>query len=426
MKGGLREEMGKGRERALAQVHWAVINDDVEALKKLLEREEGAWLINGADYDKRTPLHVAVSNNSLMSAQLLLSAGAASDPLDRWCNSPLANAQKLGFSSMARLLKRYGAEPVAENRWGDGALITKPPQSWSWRISDPSEIDFEGGKLIGSGAFGEIRQANWWGTTVAVKTIRASLSQDRAVVKDFIGEVELLVQLRHPNIVQFLAAVTTKKPLMLVTEYLPGGDLHALIQKGPLPTDLAVAFALDIARGIAYLHGGPNVVIHRDIKPRNLIIDENNVLKVGDFGLSKLVKVTNVHDVYKLTGETGSYRYMAPEVFLKEDYNTKVDVFSFAMVLYEMFEGAAPFNSEESYEAAYMVARFNKRPEFGSRTYYPEGMRELITRCWSEFAVKRPDFDYIIEELEKIQERSPRQDRHCFRHLLQRIRCNSE
>lgn len=169
--------MGKGRERALAQVHWAVINDDVEALKKLLEREEGAWLINGADYDKRTPLHVAVSNNSLMSAQLLLSAGAASDPLDRWCNSPLANAQKLGFSSMARLLKRYGAEPVAENRWGDGALITKPPQSWSWRISDPSEIDFEGGKLIGSGAFGEIRQANWWGTTVAVKTIRASLSQ---------------------------------------------------------------------------------------------------------------------------------------------------------------------------------------------------------------------------------------------------------
>jgi serine/threonine protein kinase len=242
-------------------------------------------------------------------------------------------------------------------------------------------------------------------------------------VKDFINEVELLVKLRHPNIVQFLAAAITKEPLMLVTEYLPGGDLHALIQKGPLPADLAVTFALDIARGMAYLHGGPNVVIHRDLKPRNLIIDESNELKVGDFGLSKLIRVTNVHDVYKLTGETGSYRYMAPEVFLRENYNTKVDVFSFGMILYEMFEGEKPFAGEDAYEAAYLVAREGRRPQFGSKTYYPDGMKELITKCWSEFAVTRPQFDDIVPKLEEILDKTSHRDRNCFRHLLQRIHC---
>lgn len=240
-------------------------------------------------------------------------------------------------------------------------------------------------------------------------------------MKDFINEVEILVKLRHPNIVQFLAAVITKLPLMLVTEYLPGGDLHALIEKGPVPADLAVALALDMARGMAYLHGGPNVIIHRDLKPRNLIIDDSNELKVGDFGLSKLMKVVNLHEVYKLTGETGSYRYMAPEVFERQSYNTKVDVFSFAMILYEMFEGTAPFASEDAYEAAYMVAKENKRPDFGAKTHYPEGMRELIVNCWAEFAVKRPCFDDIVQELVQIQEKTVKEDRHCFRHLLERI-----
>jgi len=149
---------------------------------------------------------------------------------------------------------------------------------------------------------------------------------------------------------------------------------------------------------------------------------------VGDFGLSKLIvqASTNVHDVYELTGETGSYRYMAPEVFLRKSYNAKVDVFSFAMILYEMFEGKVPFDDEGDKEAAFMVAKGDRRPEFGSKTYYPDGMRELIMKCWSEFAVKRPPFDEIVQILEKLQENMQHRDRHCFRHLLQRMHRHCE
>uniref|UniRef100_A0A7N2LCJ6 Protein kinase domain-containing protein n=1 Tax=Quercus lobata TaxID=97700 RepID=A0A7N2LCJ6_QUELO len=142
--------------------------------------------------------------------------------------------------------------------------------------------------------------------------------------QDFKHEVNFLVKLRPPNMVQFLGAVTEKNPLMLITE------------------------------GMAYLHNEPNVIIHRDLKPRNVLLVNSSAdhLKVGDFGLSKLIKVQNTHDVYKMTGETGSYRYIAPEVFNHRRYDKKVDVFSFAMILYEMLEGDPPLANLEPYEAA--------------------------------------------------------------------------
>eukprot|EP01018_Ginkgo_biloba_P008976 Gb_36894 [translate_table: standard] len=218
---------------------------------------------------------------------------------------------------------------------------------------------------------------------------------DAELVQDFRHEVELLVKLRHPNIVQFLGAVTKTPPLMLITEFLRGGDLHQFLkEKGALPTSTSVNFALDIARpeicilpciaylfelvavpmGMTYLHNGPNVIIHRDLKPRNVLMVNSNHLKVGDFGLSKLINVKHAHDMYKLTGETGSYRYMAPEVFEHKWYDTKVDVFSFAMILYEMFEGVAPFANRDAYEAAKIVAK-GDRPIFRARSY-PAEMKE--------------------------------------------------
>ncbi|MBA0682249.1 hypothetical protein Goari_023982, partial [Gossypium aridum] len=172
--------------------------------------------------------------------------------------------------------------------------------------------------------------------------------------QDFRHEVNLLVKLRHPNVVQFLGAVTDKKPLMLITEYLRGGDLHQYLkEKNGLNSSAAINFALDIARNVL------------------LVNSSADHLKVGDFGLSKLIKVQNSHDVYKMTGETGSYRYMAPEVFKHRKYDKKVDVFSFAMILYEMIEGEPPFSNHEPYEAAKLVAE-GHRPNFRSKSFLPE------------------------------------------------------
>ncbi|CAI5496722.1 unnamed protein product [Closterium sp. Naga37s-1] len=267
-----------------------------------------------------------------------------------------------------------------------------------WEI-DPSELDFSKSKLIGKGAFGEIRRVMWRGTPVAAKTILPGLSDDVQITREFRDEMFLLPKLRHPNIVQFLGCVTRRPPLCLVTEFLPGGDLHDVLKaKGALPPRIAVGYGLDIARGMNYLHNHkPESIIHRDLKPRNLIRDEGDHLKVADFGLSKLVKVNALHEMYKMTGETGSYRYMAPEVFKHQAYDRTVDVYSFSVIFYEMFEGLPPFAKTMTPEGvAWKVAMEGVRPPFKSKAY-PEGVKDLISRCWAADPMSRPPFMEVIE-----------------------------
>lgn len=404
-KAGVMVSKAKQQLQQLSELHWAVRCNDEGALRYLLRQDRN--LVNAADYDKRTPLHIAATHDCVSVAKVLIAEGAAVNVMDRWGNSPRGEAESAGYLEMVKLLNDCGAEAHALSpRYHSESLIQVAPplpSNLDWEI-DPREIDMDSSELVGKGSFGEIRKAFWRGTPVAVKTIRPSLSNDQMVVKDFQHEVQLLVMVRHPNIVQFLGAVTRQKPLMLVTEYLAGGDLHQLLKKKEnLTPDRIVKYALDIARGMSYLHNRTNPIIHRDLKPRNIILTEDKELKVGDFGLSKLINVERMHDVYKMTGETGSYRYMAPEVFEHKVYDNSVDVFSFAMMLYEMFEGLAPFDDKEAYEAATLIATDECRPPMRVTTY-PPGMVDLIRKCWSSYQPSRPPFDKIVQQLERMLE----------------------
>ncbi|XP_010044474.2 integrin-linked protein kinase 1 [Eucalyptus grandis] len=394
----------KARVSRTSLILWHAHQNDVAAVRKLLEEDRS--LVHARDYDNRTPLHVASLHGWIDVAKCLIEYGADVNAQDRWKNTPLADAEGAKKHNMEELLKSYGGSSYGQNGSHFEPKPVPPPlpNKCDWEI-DPSELDFSNSHIIGKGSFGEILRAGWRGTPVAVKRILPSLSDDRLVIQDFRHEVNLLVKLRHPNIVQFLGAVTERKPLMLITEYLRGGDLHQYLkEKGSLNPSTAINFALDIARGMAYLHNEPNVIIHRDLKPRNVLLVNSSAdhLKVGDFGLSKLIRVQNSHDVYKMTGETGSYRYMAPEVFKHRKYDKKVDVFSFAMILFEMLEGDPPMSNYEPYEAAKYVAEGN-RPSFRAKGYIPE-LRDLTEHCWSHDMNRRPSFLEILKKLEKIKE----------------------
>ncbi|KAF8408132.1 hypothetical protein HHK36_007274 [Tetracentron sinense] len=391
----------KARVSRTSLILWHAHQNDAVAVRKLLEEERS--LVHARDYDNRTPLHVASLHGWIDVSKCLLEFGADVNAQDRWKNTPLADAEGAKKHIMIELLRSYGGLSYGQNGSHFEPKPVPPPlpKKCDWEI-DPLELDFSNSNIIGKGSFGEIVQACWRGTPVAVKRILPSLSDDRLVIQDFRHEVNLLMKLRHPNIVQFLGAVTEKKPLMLITEYLRGGDLHQYLkEKGSLNPSTAINFALDIARGMAYLHNEPNVIIHRDLKPRNVLLVNSNAdhLKVGDFGLSKLIRVQNSHDVYRMTGETGSYRYMAPEVFKHRKYDKKVDVFSFAMILYEMLEGEPPFANYEAYEAAKYVAE-GQRPVFRVKNI-PE-LKELTEQCWDHNMSQRPSFLEILKRLEKI------------------------
>ncbi|KAI4328486.1 hypothetical protein L6164_020838 [Bauhinia variegata] len=404
-------EKGKGKEKArvsrTSMILWHAHQNDASAVRKLLE--EDRTLVNARDYDSRTPLHVASLHGWVEVAKCLIEFGADVNTQDRWKNTPLADAEGAKKYSMIELLKSYGGLSYGQSgsHLEPKAVAPPLPNKCDWEI-EPSELDFSNSTRIGKGSFGEILKALWRGTPVAVKRILPSLSDDRLVIQDFRHEVNLLVKLRHPNIVQFLGAVTERKPLMLVTEYLRGGDLHMYLkEKGSLSPSSAVNFALDIARGMAYLHNEPNVIIHRDLKPRNVLLVNSGAdhLKVGDFGLSKLIKVQHCHDVYKMTGETGSYRYMAPEVFKHRRYDKKVDVFSFAMILYEMLEGEPPFANYEPYDGAKYVAE-GYRPNFRAKGFTSD-LRDLTEQCWSADMNQRPSFIEILKRLERIKDNLP-------------------
>eukprot|EP00873_Tetraselmis_striata_P037854 jgi/Tetstr1/458118/TSEL_004286.t1 len=144
-----------------------------------------------------------------------------------------------------------------------------------------------------------------------------------------------------------------------------------------LPLRRGLEIALDAARGMNYLHTRkPSPIIHRDLKPGNFMIggsvyssksslvQNTGVVKIADFGLSKTLptSLANHDDQYKMTGETGTYRYMAPEVFRHEPYNAKVDVYSFAMLCFELFEARAPFDRMDAVNVAKAVALEGNRP----------------------------------------------------------------
>nr|GMD87784.1 serine/threonine-protein kinase HT1-like [Ipomoea batatas] len=367
---------------------------DLEGIKEILE---SGIDVNSPDIDFRTALHVAACQGFTDVAQLLLDNGAKVDPKDRWGSTPLADAIHYKNHDMIKLLEKHGARPpVAPTQ------VKNARQVPEYEIR-PDELDFSNSIELSKGTF---HIASWRGTQVAVKKFGEEVITDEEKVKAFIDELTLLQKIRHPNVVQFLGAVTQSSPMMIVMEYLPKGDLRTYLDtNGPLKPTKALRFAMDIARGMNYLHENkPEAIIHRDLEPSNVLRDDTGHLKVADFGVSKLVKVTNrvIREDRPLACDETSCRYVAPEVFKNEEYDTKVDVFSFALILQEMIEGCPPFRAKKDNEVPKSYAAKQRPPFKASAKFYAHGLKELIEECWNEKPSQRPTFKQIIPRLESI------------------------
>ncbi|KAI3740229.1 hypothetical protein L2E82_30654 [Cichorium intybus] len=366
---------------------------DLEGAKELLDSGTD---VNFKDIDDRTALHVAACQGFSDIAELLLERGAEVDPKDRWGSTPLADAIHYKNHDVVKLLEKHGAKPLM------APMHVKNAREVPEYEIDPKEIDFTNSVEITKGTF---TIASWRGTQVAVKKLKDEVFTDEEKVRAFRDELELLQKIRHPNVVQFLGAVTQSNPMMIVTEYLPKGDLRAFLKrKGALKPIIALRFARDIARGMNYLHENkPEPIIHMDLEPSNILRDDSGHLKVADFGISKLLKGTGKVKQEKLmTCQDTACRYVAPEVFRNEDYDTKVDVFSFALILQEMIEGCMPFSAKSDNDVPKIYAAKQRPPFNAPSKNYAHGLKELIEQCWHENPAKRPTFKQIIPRLESI------------------------
>jgi len=153
--------------------------------------------------------------------------------------------------------------------------------------------------------------------------------------------------------------------------------------------------ARDIASALEYLHGQD--IVYRDLKPDNVGFDSDGVLKMFDFGLAK--RVTNADktddELYNLTGNTGSLRYMAPEVAKNMPYSLSVDAYSFGVLFWQLCSLSVPYSGYSCKMHANLVVREGYRPTCDLS--WPESWRELMKQCWSADHMSRPSFEHILE-----------------------------
>ncbi|XP_020240831.1 probable serine/threonine-protein kinase DDB_G0272254 [Asparagus officinalis] len=250
---------------------------------------------------------------------------------------------------------------------------------------------------IGQGSCGTVYHALWYGSDVAVKVF-SKLEYSDEVILTFRQEVSLMKKLRHPNILLFMGAVTSPQRLCIVTEFLPRGSLFRLLQRNTTKVDWRrrIHMAMDIARGMNYLHHCNPPIIHRDLKSSNLLVDKNWTVKVF------LVFSRLKHETYVTTNTgKGTPQWMAPEVLRNEVADEKSDVYSYGVILWEIVTEKIPWDNLNSMQVIGAVGFMNKRLEL-PRDLDPKWV-SIIESCWHSDPQCRPSFQEILERFKDLQ-----------------------
>jgi serine/threonine protein kinase len=271
--------------------------------------------------------------------------------------------------------------------------------------------DLRIGECIGAGTTAEVFRASWHGTDVAVKKLRGPLPSE------FQRELAVLSQFRHPHLVLFMGVSTVGNP-KIVSELCEGGTLFRLLHQQkelPLSWPQRLKIALDTAKGVNFLHR--QRLVHRDLKSLNLLLAAKVInrgvvpwVKVSDFGLSRFLPFAPsaagalshaTHGI--MTGGVGTALWMAPEVLNGGSYTEKVDVYSFAIVLYELLARWIPFDGSGLEPVSIAVAvTGGRRPDMRYvPTDCPSTLSRVMKACWLHCPSQRPTFDAVLDMLKQ-------------------------
>lgn len=197
-------------------------------------------------------------------------------------------------------------------------------------------------KSIGRGAFSKIYAGYtlFSNKDVAIKRIKHSKYKKNSKLLD--REIEIMKSLSHPNIIKLFDVIRERHTIFIIMEMCDKGDFSKFLNNRPLKEKHAHRFLHQITNGLKYLH--EHKIIHRDLKPQNILLTRNYTLKISDFGLAKIFNDTMSETI------CGSPLYMAPEILTYQKYNSKADLWSVGIILYEMLSGNTPYNSKSIYE----------------------------------------------------------------------------
>ncbi|XP_026160689.1 serine/threonine-protein kinase TNNI3K isoform X2 [Mastacembelus armatus] len=261
-----------------------------------------------------------------------------------------------------------------------------------------SELEFN--EIIGSGSFGRVYRGKCRNKIVAIKRYRANTYCSKSDVDMFCREVSILCRLNHPCIIHFVGAcLDDPSQFAIVTQYVSGGSLFSLLheQKRLIDLQSKLIIAIDVAKGMEYLHNLTQPIIHRDLNSHNILLYEDGHAVVADFGESRFLQSV---DEDNMTKQPGNLRWMAPEVFTQcTRYSVKADMFSYALCLWELLTGEIPFAHLKPAAAAADMAYHHIRPPVGNSI--PKPISALLIRGWNSSPEDRPEFSEVVSSLEE-------------------------
>ncbi|XP_069015237.1 mitogen-activated protein kinase kinase kinase 11 [Embiotoca jacksoni] len=274
---------------------------------------------------------------------------------------------------------------------------------------EPEEVDFRELSLeevIGVGGFGKVYRGTWRGGLVAVKAARQDPDEDISVTAQNVRqEARLFSMLTHPNIITLKGVCLQEPNLCLIMEYASGGPLSRALAGRRIPPHVLVNWAVQIARGMLYLHSEAIVpVIHRDLKSNNILLAqpienecmEGLTLKITDFGLAR-----EWHKTTKMS-TAGTYAWMAPEVIKSSTFSKGSDLWSYGVLLWELLTGEAPYKGIDGLAVAYGVAVNKLTLPIPSTC--PEPFAQLMSECWDQDPHRRPNFSSILAQLTALEQ----------------------
>ncbi|CAN6269134.1 unnamed protein product [Urochloa humidicola] len=301
------------------------------------------------------------------------------------------------------------------------STITSKGEDRSAKIFSAEELktatdNYSDSRILGRGGHGTVYKGILPDQTVVA--IKKSKVFDDSQVEQFVNEITILSQIDHPNVVKLLGCCLETQVPLLVYEFIPNGTLFQHIHNRNAPRHLTwedcLRIAAEIAEALAYLHSTSSIpIIHRDIKSSNILLDENFVAKIADFGASRSVPFDQTHITTLIQGTIG---YLDPEYFQSSQLTEKSDVYSFGVVLAELLTRQKPISAarpEESCNLAmHLVVLFNEGrllqeiephilAEAGEQQFYT--VAELSVRCLNVKGEERPSMKEVASFLDGLR-----------------------
>src|SRR4051812_42653466 len=252
---------------------------------------------------------------------------------------------------------------------------------------------------IGSGGMADVYCAQdlQLGRKVALKLLYRRFAEDEEFVERFKREASAAAGLQHPNVVGVYDRGEWDGTYYIAMEYLEGRSLKQVLQEeGPLPADRAIDIVIQILRAARFAH--QRGIIHRDIKPHNVILDEEGRAKVTDFGIAR----AGASDMTETGSIMGTAQYLSPEQAQGHAVTVGSDLYSVGVILYELLTGSVPFEGETAVAVAFKQVSAEPRPPSELNSAIPPALDAIVMRALAKDPAQRfADADEFIAALER-------------------------